>query len=164
MGIGLGQHKYIESAIMLSRFSLTVLVALLIQSATSFTTSQRSITHKSASSSLFLVASPQIPLPPPEASKQVVINPPNSFGNIPEYPSNYLQRKVLLDNVNNVAESSSSPINLPSMSVSLKDRVIPTKEEIAQKKLTFNLIFWGGGIIAPFIATVFYFGFRFWER
>lgn len=52
----------------------------------------------------------------------------------------------------------------PSMTVSLQERKIPTKEEIDQKKLTFNLIFWGGGFVAPFLATIFYFGFRFWEK
>jgi hypothetical protein len=52
----------------------------------------------------------------------------------------------------------------PSIVVSLQERKIPTKEEIDQKKLTFNLIFWGGGFVAPFLATIFYFGFRFWEK
>lgn len=56
--------------------------------------------------------------------------------------------------------SSSSSLVL----LSLQDRKIPTPEEIEQKKLTFNLIFWGGGFVAPFAATVFYFGFRFWEK
>jgi hypothetical protein len=51
-----------------------------------------------------------------------------------------------------------------SLTVALQERKIPTKEEIDQKKLTFNVIFWGGGFVAPFIATVFYFGFRFWEK
>ena len=48
--------------------------------------------------------------------------------------------------------------------LSLQERKIPTKEEIDQKKFNFNVIFWGGGFVAPFIATVFYFGFRFWEK
>jgi hypothetical protein len=51
-----------------------------------------------------------------------------------------------------------------SILLSLQERKPPTAEEIAQKKLTFNLWFWGGGIIAPFLATIFYFGFRFWEK
>jgi hypothetical protein len=51
-----------------------------------------------------------------------------------------------------------------SLQLSLKDRVIPTAEEIAAKKFNFNVIFWGGGFIAPFLATIFYFGFRFWEK
>jgi len=40
----------------------------------------------------------------------------------------------------------------------------PTEKEIAAKKRNFNLWFWGGGIVAPFIATVYYFGLKFWER
>jgi len=37
-------------------------------------------------------------------------------------------------------------------------------KELEKKKFNFNLWFWGGGFIAPFISTVFYFGFRFWEK
>ena len=49
--------------------------------------------------------------------------------------------------------------------LSLKDRPPPpTPEEIAAKKRTFNLWFWGGGFLAPFLATFYYFGFKFWER
>ena len=51
-----------------------------------------------------------------------------------------------------------------SVLVSLQERKVPTAEEIAQKKLNFNLLFWGGGFVAPFLATVFYFGTRFWEK
>jgi len=40
----------------------------------------------------------------------------------------------------------------------------PTEKEIAAKKRNFNLWFWGGGIVAPFIATVYCFGLKFWER
>jgi hypothetical protein len=54
--------------------------------------------------------------------------------------------------------------NAPTVLLSLQDRKIPTQEEIDQKKLTFNLIFWGGGFVAPFAATIFYFGFKFWEK
>jgi hypothetical protein len=54
--------------------------------------------------------------------------------------------------------------NAPTVLLSLQERKIPTQEEIDQKKLTFNLIFWGGGFVAPFAATVFYFGFKFWEK
>uniref|UniRef100_A0A7S0GP19 Uncharacterized protein n=1 Tax=Proboscia inermis TaxID=420281 RepID=A0A7S0GP19_9STRA len=48
--------------------------------------------------------------------------------------------------------------------VSLKDRVIPTKEEVAAKKRNFAFWFWGGGFVAPFLATFYYFGLQFWKR
>mmetsp|Transcript_10860 Transcript_10860/g.26088 ORF Transcript_10860/g.26088 Transcript_10860/m.26088 type:complete len:122 (-) Transcript_10860:227-592(-) len=52
-----------------------------------------------------------------------------------------------------------------TMTLSLKDRPPPpTKEELAAKKRNFNLWFWGGGFVAPFLATFYYFGLRFWER
>ncbi|GMH59452.1 hypothetical protein TrVE_jg5455 [Triparma verrucosa] len=40
----------------------------------------------------------------------------------------------------------------------------PTAEEIAAKKRNFNIILWGGGFVAPFLATFYYFGLKFWER
>jgi len=51
-----------------------------------------------------------------------------------------------------------------TMTVALKERKIPTKEEVAAKKRNFNLIFWGGGFVAPFLATIFYFGPKFWLK
>mmetsp|Transcript_12432 Transcript_12432/g.34503 ORF Transcript_12432/g.34503 Transcript_12432/m.34503 type:complete len:133 (-) Transcript_12432:366-764(-) len=51
-----------------------------------------------------------------------------------------------------------------TLTVALKERKIPTKEEIAAKKRNFNLIFWGGGFVAPFLATIFYFGPKFWTK
>lgn len=67
-----------------------------------------------------------------------------------------------------VVASSSKPSPLllesSSLSLSLQERHIPTAEEIAQKKLNFNLWFWGGGFVAPFLATIFYFGPKFWTK
>jgi parvulin-like peptidyl-prolyl isomerase len=52
-----------------------------------------------------------------------------------------------------------------TLTLSLKERPPPpTKEELAAKKRNFNLWFWGGGFVAPFLATFYYFGFKFWER
>jgi hypothetical protein len=48
--------------------------------------------------------------------------------------------------------------------LALQERHVPTAEEVAAKKLTFNLWLWGGGFLAPFIATVFYFGPKFWTK
>lgn len=48
--------------------------------------------------------------------------------------------------------------------LALQERKAPTAEEVQQKKNTFNMIFWGGGFVAPFLATIFYFGTRFWEK
>jgi hypothetical protein len=48
--------------------------------------------------------------------------------------------------------------------LALQERHVPTAEEVAAKKLTFNLWLWGGGFAAPFIATVFYFGPKFWTK
>jgi hypothetical protein len=48
--------------------------------------------------------------------------------------------------------------------LSLQERRPPTQEEIEAKKRNFNMWFWGGGFVAPFLATFYYFGFKFWER
>ena len=68
-------------------------------------------------------------------------------------------RSPLQEGVQNYLTSSSS-----SQLLSLQERHVPTAEEIAAKKLNVNILFWGGGFVAPFLATVFYFGFRFWEK
>ena len=73
--------------------------------------------------------------------------------------TSYIDESNLLSTRIDSSSSSST-----SMMLSLQERKIPTQEEIDQKKLTFNVIFWGGGFVAPFIATVFYFGFKFWEK
>lgn len=64
-----------------------------------------------------------------------------------------------------VAQEPSHAIMTSTNVLSLKDRPPPpTPEEIAAKKRTFNLWFWGGGFVAPFLATFYYFGLKFWER
>lgn len=47
---------------------------------------------------------------------------------------------------------------------SLSAKPKPTAEEIQKKKDNFNFWFWGGGFVAPFLATFYYFGFKFWEK
>uniref|UniRef100_A0A7S0FHK0 Uncharacterized protein n=1 Tax=Minutocellus polymorphus TaxID=265543 RepID=A0A7S0FHK0_9STRA len=37
-------------------------------------------------------------------------------------------------------------------------------EQLADEKKTFAWYFWGGGFVAPFLATFYYFGFKFWEK
>lgn len=69
-----------------------------------------------------------------------------------------------VENYLSTASSSSSATYTSSMTLSLQERVAPTPEEVAAKKRNFNVLFWGGGIIAPFIATVFYFGPKFWTK
>ena len=61
-------------------------------------------------------------------------------------------------------DNENSINSAPTFTLSLQERHIPTPEEIAAKKRNFNLLFWGGGFVAPFLATFFYFGFRFWEK
>ncbi|OEU13921.1 hypothetical protein FRACYDRAFT_269960 [Fragilariopsis cylindrus CCMP1102] len=60
---------------------------------------------------------------------------------------------------------STSSTSSSTMTLSLVERPPPpTAEEIAAKKRNFSFWFWGGGFVAPFLATFYYFGFRFWER
>ena len=39
-----------------------------------------------------------------------------------------------------------------------------SSEQLAEEKKTFAWYFWGGGFVAPFLATFYYFGFKFWEK
>lgn len=77
--------------------------------------------------------------------------------------SNYVEQQKI-SSVNYYLQSS-NVLDSTSNIVSLKDRPPPpTKEEIAEKQRNFNFWFWGGGFVAPFLATFYYFGFKFWER
>jgi hypothetical protein len=79
--------------------------------------------------------------------------------------SNPLATSSSLDQGINRYLSQEPTILTSSQVLSLKDRPPPpTAEEIEAKKRTFNLWFWGGGFVAPFLATFYYFGFKFWER
>lgn len=66
---------------------------------------------------------------------------------------------------NSYLDLSESSLNSASNVVALQERKPPpTAEEIAAKKRNFNLWFWGGGFVAPFLATFYYFGLKFWEK
>ena len=67
------------------------------------------------------------------------------------------QQSPLNSGVSNFLDSSSTM-------VSVQEYRKPTAEEIAAKKRNFNLWFWGGGFVAPFLATFYYFGLKFWEK
>ena len=79
--------------------------------------------------------------PPAQIEKVVVLPSAPSF----EQPSQ------LMTNVGERVVGSSQLL-------SLQERRPPTAEEIAAKKRNFNLWFWGGGFVAPFLATFYYFG------
>mmetsp|Transcript_58771 Transcript_58771/g.65795 ORF Transcript_58771/g.65795 Transcript_58771/m.65795 type:complete len:133 (+) Transcript_58771:18-416(+) len=71
----------------------------------------------------------------------------------------------LQDGIREFLSPSSLEESATTMTLSLKDRPPPpTAEEIATKKRNFNLWFWGGGFVAPFLATFYYFGLQFWKR
>jgi len=77
-----------------------------------------------------------------------------------------LTNNVLHENIARWSATSpdASSTSTSTMLLSIQEYRKPTAEEIAAKRLTFNLWFWGGGIVAPFLATIYYFGFKFWER
>ena len=67
-------------------------------------------------------------------------------------------------NTNLLHQGAHSWLTESTLNVALQERKIPTAEEIAAKKRNFNIIFWGGGFVAPFLATIFYFGPKFWTK
>mmetsp|Transcript_10679 Transcript_10679/g.18779 ORF Transcript_10679/g.18779 Transcript_10679/m.18779 type:complete len:138 (+) Transcript_10679:70-483(+) len=97
---------------------------------------------------------------PPAASSAVVA--PVSF----DQQASIVTSSSINDGIGRfIAQEQSHAIMTSTNVLSLKDRPPPpTPEEIAAKKRTFNLWFWGGGFVAPFLATFYYFGLKFWER
>lgn len=94
------------------------------------------------------------------ALKMALVTPPPAIQNVAQIPqvAAFQSASPLNQGINEYVGSSTQLL-------SLQDRKPPpTKEEIAQKKANFNFWFWGGGFVAPFLATFYYFGFRFWER
>ena len=79
-------------------------------------------------------------------------------------PESALSRGTLLAATAATANSDNKDVSSSSMTLSLQEIKKVTAEEIAAKKFTFNAIFWGGGFVAPLLATVFYFGAKFWEK
>ncbi len=99
--------------------------------------------------------------------------PANTVIPVSPFASSVISRTTSITNNNALHEDiarwsatnpDASSTSTSSMLLSIQEYRKPTAEEIAAKKLTFNLWFWGGGIVAPFIATIYYFGFKFWER
>jgi len=65
---------------------------------------------------------------------------------------------VQIESLSPLAKVGRDYISSSSHLVALQERRPPTPEEIAAKKRNFNLWFWGGGFVAPFLATFYYFG------
>jgi len=95
----------------------------------------------------------------PQAPAVNIDVPVTQISNIPTVSQ--LQQPTSFNNYVSTESSISSASNV----VALKDRKPPpTKDEIAAKKRNFNLWFWGGGFVAPFLATFYYFGLQFWKK
>jgi hypothetical protein len=95
----------------------------------------------------------------PQALAVNIDVPVTQISNIPTVSQ--LQQPTSFNNYLSTESSISSASNV----VALKDRKPPpTKDEIAAKKRNFNLWFWGGGFVAPFLATFYYFGLQFWKK
>jgi len=125
--------------------SLLVALSVLFSSASAFVPSQK-ITRKQSSLSA-LVA------PPPAVEINIAAVHQTGLQN-PSILQDGLQKYV----------STTPSVESSTLSLSLKERPPPpTKEELAAKKRNFNLWFWGGGFVAPFLATIYYFGPKFWK-
>jgi hypothetical protein len=136
-------------------------VALTIPSSLSFTVSSRRIgDSRNGSIRMAFIDTP--PIQP--VNVDISVSPfartvSNSI--IASPTNNALNEHLVRWSATNIDASSTSP---STMLLSIQEYRKPTAEEIAAKKFTFNLWFWGGGIVAPFLATIYYFGFKFWER
>ncbi|GMI62627.1 hypothetical protein ScalyP_jg4004 [Parmales sp. scaly parma] len=126
---------------------------------TSFLRIDRTKTFRHADLTLYVTHPPS--LPPSQTLSYLVGSTTQASSFLTTLPSS-ISSNTLVNNLN-----FESP-NLATSSFTLAKTgdvlVAPTAEEIAAKKASFNFWFWGGGIVAPFIATVFYFGPKFWEK
>mmetsp|Transcript_828 Transcript_828/g.1290 ORF Transcript_828/g.1290 Transcript_828/m.1290 type:complete len:130 (+) Transcript_828:97-486(+) len=77
---------------------------------------------------------------------------------------NYKAIPSPVNSQSSLSQGTSKFLDSSSNVVSVQEYRKPTAEEIAAKKRNFNLWFWGGGIVAPFLATFYYFGLKFWEK
>ena len=117
------------------------------------------ITH-AVSISGFAIQAPASAAPVPVT--QIANVPTLSLETTPTSFNTYIQESASASA--SVYDSSASAISSSTQTLSLQERVPPTAEEIAAKKRNFNFWFWGGGFVAPFLATFYYFGLKFWER
>merc|ERR1719491_1467391 len=75
-----------------------------------------------------------------------------------------LSVSTLNNGIQSYISQQPAPSESSTLTVSLVERKKPTKDEIEAKKRNFNFWFWGGGFVAPFLATFYYFGLKFWEK
>jgi hypothetical protein len=98
-----------------------------------------------------LMADAPAPVSPPMTPSSLIVSSNTAQSSFQQQPASF----------NQYFEASSSS---SSTLVSVQEYKKPTAEEIAAKKRNFNFWFWGGGFVAPFLATFYYFGLRFWRR
>jgi hypothetical protein len=117
--------------------------------------------RRKSSATSIAMAIMDVPPPPPSTTVLSTIAPLSFDLQAPITTSSVFSKSI----GNFMSQESHSTVMSSTNILSLKDRPPPpTAEEIAAKKQTFNLWFWGGGFVAPFLATFYYFGFKFWER
>ena len=112
-------------------------------------------TTRSPLAMALMVDAPATPASPTTNPTSLIVNTPNTLSSL------QLQHQSQPTSIHQYLESTSSS---SSTMISVQEYKKPTPEEIAAKKRNFNLWFWGGGFVAPFLATFYYFGFKFWER
>mmetsp|Transcript_1838 Transcript_1838/g.2788 ORF Transcript_1838/g.2788 Transcript_1838/m.2788 type:complete len:148 (+) Transcript_1838:37-480(+) len=140
------------------------LAGILLITASSFSNgfvTPASLVTKQRRTSLSMLVQPDMPSPPPTAQQVPQGLTFTSVSNA--YPTS--TSTSLNDNIVswNIKESGNS-VTDSSMSVSLQEIKKKTKEEIDKQNRDLAFWFWGGGFVAPFIATVYYFGPKFWLR
>jgi len=122
------------------------------------------ITH-AVSISGFAIQAPASAAAVPVPVTQIANVPTLSLETTPTSFNTYIQESASASaSVYDSSAYDSSAISSSTQTLSLQERVPPTAEEIAAKKRNFNFWFWGGGFVAPFLATFYYFGLKFWER
>ena len=97
---------------------------------------------------------PDLPLPPIVQIEQTM----DLTGSVSTVTTGVLESSQLMKVVGERSLADGSGSASTSQLLSLQERRPPTKEEIEAKKRNFAFWFWGGGFVAPFLATFYYFG------
>lgn len=142
-------------------------ILLLLQCTTAFTVAPFSVRQETTSRRSALMIAPHLADVPPITVQTTATTAPLSVllleqSNISPMTMIAPGRPAVLDDT--TSSSTTGLTSAPTVTVAIQEYKTPTAEELADKKRNFNVIFWGGGFVAPFLATVFYFGARFWER
>ena len=145
---------------------ITVVLALLVATASAFTAPALRMKRPASSLSMAMEVPPIVTSASTSATAPIVSGASSPLQNGIDMWSATSSSVVLSEES---SEDIVAKIAAKSAAANEAARVKAEKskksaEQLAEEKKTFAWYFWGGGFVAPFLATFYYFGFKFWEK